>query len=366
MESSFIMQMRPHFDENEAQACYDYILSDGFLTEYKQNEKFQNMICEYTGAKYCFTMNNGTVSLMAALLAAGVGVDDEVIVPDFTMIASPNAVKILGAIPVFVDVEPETLNMDIKQVASKITMKTKAIMHVSLNARCNDIEKLVEICKVRGILLIEDSAQSLGSFYKGRHLGTFGDIGSFSFSPPKIISTGQGGALVTNNDELAEKIKRIKDFGRLQGGHDVHDHFGINLKFTDLQATIGIEQMKKLPWRRNRIKEIWDLYRKLLKDVDQIEWIEPNDDGWIPWFIDIYVDDPDALSSHLKNNNIGSRRVYPSIHKQKIYKCDKRDLSFPVTDCYTSRGLWLPSAASVLTNENIVRICKCIGEFYHH
>ena len=206
-------------------------------------------------------------------------------------------------------------------------------------------------------------------------LGTFGDIGSFSFSPPKIISCGQGGALITNDDELANKIKRIKDFGRIKGGHDNHDHFGINLKFTDVQAVIGIEQFKKLPNRIIRIKEIWNLYRSQLKDISDIEWIEQPDDDWIPWFIDVYVDDPQKLQTHLKQHNIGSRTVYPPIHAQPIYAsdaddavdvCESNDLTtpkFPVTTHYTSRGLWLPSSTS-LTDQQIIRICACVRSFF--
>lgn len=362
--NKFIMQMHPHFDEKEAKACYDYILSGGFLTEYKQTQEFEQMICDYTGAKYCFAVNNGTVSLVAALLALGVGVGDEVIIPDFTMIASPNAVRLIGAVPVFVDIEPNTLGIDIESVAKAITPKTKAVMHVSLNARCGDIESLVTLCHEKGLRLLEDSAQSLGSFHNGQHLGTFGDIGSFSFSPPKIISTGQGGALVTNDDELANNIRRIKDFGRMKGGHDNHDYFGINLKFTDVQATIGIEQMKKLPGRVKRIKEIWNIYREKLNDIQQIKWISEPEDGWIPWFIDIYIDDPKALQLHMKAHNIGTRTVYPPIHTQPIYKHNvKKNITFPVTDRFTSRGLWLPSSTT-LTNKQINRVCKVVRSFY--
>jgi perosamine synthetase len=365
-DNEYIMQMHPHFDEKEAKACYDYILSGGFLTEFKNTRQFEKMICEYTGAKHCFAVNNGTVSLVAALLAVGVGVGDEVIVPDFTMIATPNAVKLIGAIPVFVDIDPKTLDLDLEKVKDAMTSKTKAVMHVSLNARCGDIEGLKTLCDENNIKLIEDSAQSLGSFHNGKHLGTFGDIGSFSFSPPKIISTGQGGALITNDDELANNIKRIKDFGRMKGGHDNHDYFGVNLKFTDVQAVIGIEQMKKLPQRVRRIKEIWNLYREKLKDVEQIQWIEEPEDGWIPWFVDIYIDDVKGLQDYLKENNIGSRTVYPPIHSQPIYAENASALnstSFPVTDKFTSRGLWLPSSTA-LTNQQIDRICNCIRSFY--
>lgn len=187
--------------------------------------------------------------------------------------------------------------------------RTKVVVHVSLDARCNDIDRLVRECHRRGVAVLEDSAQSLGSFYRGRHLGTIGDIGSFSFSSPKIISTGQGGALVTNSDELAHRIGRLKDFGRARGGIDIHDTIGMNFKFTDLQAVIGIEQMKKLPWRVARMCDMWCLYVRLLRpaiDAGFVTMMERYDEPrWIPWFIDIYVDDPDRLAAHLKQNQIG-------------------------------------------------------------
>ena len=359
----FIFQKVPHFDGNEADACRDYINSGGWMTEFRQARKFEDMIKEYTGAKYCFVVNNGTVSLVAALLAVGIETGDEVIVPNFTMIATPNAVRLIGARPVMVDVEERTLNLDLELLEKHITPKTKAIIHVSLNARASDMERLVAFCKERDLYLIEDAAQSLGSFHKGKHLGTFGDIGSFSFSPPKIISTGQGGALVTDNDELADKIKRIKDFGRAQGGNDHHEFFGINMKFTDLQATVGIEQMKVLPQRVTRMKEIWNIYRTRLKDIEAIAWVEEPEDSWIPWFIDIYVDDPEGLQGYMKTLNIGTRRVYPPIHTQPIYEAHRMFGDFPISTKWCNRGLWLPSSTN-LTNQQIHRVCDGIIAFY--
>ena len=187
-----------------------------------------------------------------------------------------------------------------------------------------------------------------------------GDIGSFSFSSPKIISTGQGGALITNDDELSDKISKLKNFGRSGGGNDIHTQFGINSKFTDLQAVIGIEQMKKLPWRIKRMREMWDLYYSRLSNHPNIMMFVARDDEWIPWFIDIYVDEPKTLQNYLKNKNIGTRVIYPQITSQLIYKQDKQ---YPVSEYYSKRGLWLPSS-TLLTNENINEICDNIVLFF--
>ena len=361
---TFIHQMCPWFDDMETNACTEYMQSGGWLMEYTKTREFENRICEFTGAKFCHVVNNGTISLSIALMAVGIEPGDHVLVPNFTMIASPNSVKLLGATPILVDIDIKTLCIDIEKV--KMLLKNdkniKAVMHVSMNTRCNDIEKLVVLCKQYNIPLIEDSAQSLGSYHNSKHLGTFGDIGSFSFSAPKIISTGQGGALITNNEELSKKIWKIKNFGRSGGCNDFHDEFGINSKTTDLQSVIGIEQMKKLPWRVNRMREIWNLYYKRLANHPKITMLEPNDEDWIPWFIDIYVDNRNELQKYLKEKNIGTRTVYPPINSQVVYK-KWNDKNFPVTEKYSSKGLWLPSS-SKLKDEEINKICDFVLEFY--
>jgi perosamine synthetase len=358
---AFIPQMEPSFDAAEADAVRDYMLSGGWVTEFKQTEAFENELAKFTGASDCIATNNGTVSLIIALLAAGVGPGDEVIVPDMTMIATPNAAKILGAVPVMVDVEPETLNISVAEVAAAITPKTKAVMHVSLNGRSNDLDALARLCRDKGICLVEDAAQSLGSYYGNRHLGTIGDIGSFSFSALKVITTGQGGALLTSNPELAGRIRKIKDFGRTSGGNDIHDTIGFNFKFTDIQAVIGLAQMRKLKPRLERKKEMWRRYRKGLEGVRQIDWIETDLKQVSPWFVDIFVDNRDGLQAHLKNRNIGSRPIYPPIHSQKAYGLKHR--AFPVTERFAARGLWLPSSIT-LDDGGIDTVCAAVREFF--
>jgi perosamine synthetase len=359
-----ISQMEPSFGEEEANACYEYMKSGYFVTEFHKTKEFEKMICDYTKAKHCIVTNNGTISLIMALMALEIKYGDEVIVPNFTMIASPNSIKMVGAIPVFVDIEEDTLTMDLGEVKKKVTRKTKAIMHVSMNTRSGNMDALVIFCKENGLYLISDAAQSLGSFKNEKNLGTYGDIGSFSFSPPKIISTGQGGCLVTDNDVLASKLRKIKDFGREKGGADYHDEFGLNFKFTDLQACIGIEQMKKLSYRVNRMKEMWNIYYSRLANHPKITMLEPNDDQWIPWFIDIYIDNRDELHDFLKQNNIGSRPVYPPCNSQKIYK-EYNDMSFPVSEKWSKMGLWLPSSIK-LTDEQINYICDKVLEFWNN
>jgi perosamine synthetase len=357
------MQMRPLFGEEEKRAITDYMDEDGFITEFKRTEKFENMIAKYTGARNCIVVNNGTISLTLAAIASGVEEGDEVIVPNYTMVATPNAVKMFGATPVFVDVETDTLCLDIDAVRQAITPKTKAIMLVSANGRYPKagIKEFESLAKEKGLALIEDAAQALGSFYPdGRHIGRAGLVGSFSFSAPKIISTGQGGALITDCDSTARSLRRLKDFGRSGGGNDIHDTIGFNFKFTELQACIGIEQMKKLNDRVKRKKQMYTLYKNLLCNIDGIKLFENVNETTAPWFIDCIASDRDSLLNHLKGCNIGTRVMYPPINKQKAY-----DMSevHAVSEHVGTNGLWLPSAVQ-LTDDEIHYICQAISSFY--
>ena len=358
-----IPQMEPWFDEAEANAVAEYMRGGGWVMEFKKTEELERMIAEYVGISYCVMTTNGTISLTLALLALGLKAGDEVLVPDFTMIASPNSAVLVGIKPVLVDIDQETLCMDLEKAAALITPRVKALMYVAFNGRSADMERVVEFCKKHKLYLVEDAAQALGSFSKGKHLGAFGDIGSFSFSVPKIITTGQGGALVTHSEELYKNLKKMKDFGREKGGSDFHDAWGWNFKFTDIQAVIGIEQMRKLPWRVERKKEIWGRYKSGLKAMSQVEFIPTSLTDTSPWFVEIFVENPDALSAHLKEHGIGSRRVYPAIHTQKIYRDQYAGKGFPVSERAASRGLWLPSS-SKLADGGIDIVVGAVKEYY--
>lgn len=357
----FICQMKPSFDSIERDALNDYMNSGGWVTEFEKTREFEGEIAKYTGAKYCSIMCNGTLSLTVALLACGVQTGDEVIVPDFTMVATANAAELIGAKAVFVDIDMDNLCLNFEKTKAAVTKKTKAVMLVSINGRYpQEIEHFVNFCKEKNIYLIEDAAQSLGSRCHGKHLGTFGDIGSFSFSAPKIITTGQGGALVTDNEELYQKIVKIRDFGRDGGGNDHYLAKGWNMKFTDIQAVIGICQMKKLPDRVIRKKKMIELYYKLLQDVDGITLISTNFNDTALWFMDVLCENRYELMQYLKTKGIGTREVYPALHSEPAYGYDQ---IFPNAELFAKKGLWLPSYID-LTDEEIEYICTNIRNFY--
>ncbi|MDR0373379.1 MAG: DegT/DnrJ/EryC1/StrS family aminotransferase [Nitrososphaerota archaeon] len=357
-----INQMEPWLGFEEKQAVIDYLDGGGWLTEFKKTREFEQKISEFIKSNYVSVVNNGTSSLVIALMALDIGIGDEVIVPDFTMIASSNAIVLAGAKPVLVDIDPTNLCLDLEKAEEAITPKTKAIMYVSINGRSHDMNNVLALAKKYNLFVIEDAAQALGSTFSGKSLGTFGDIGSISFSAPKIITTGQGGALFTDNSDLFRKIALIRDFGRPKSGVDYHEVIGFNAKFTDLQAVIGIEQMKKLPWRVQRKKEIYKIYFDCLSDVGSLIFINTNLKETSPWFIDVLVETKRAeLISFLNERGIGSRVFYPSIHTQPPYSWVKGD--FPKSDAVSQQGLWLPSS-SFLSDDTVLFICNVIKDFF--
>lgn len=357
-----INQMEPWIGPEEKQAIIEYLELGGWLTEFQRARAFEKAIADYVGSKYAVVMANGTVSLFAALKVLGIGAGDEVIVPDYTMIATANAVVLAAANPVFVDISLGNLCLNLESVERAITPKTKAIMLVSLNGRSPDMRTACDLARRYGLFLIEDAAQSLGSFSKGKHLGTFGEIGAFSFSAPKVITTGQGGALVTDDAQLFERLQKIKDFGRRESGVDFYETTGYNFKFTDLQAVIGLEQMKKLSWRVERKKDMYRLYESELATVKGVQFIPTSLRDTSPWFIDILVPDPDGLQKYLHEHGVGSRRFYPAIHSQPAFSLPGH---FPQSEYVAERGLWLPSS-SFLRDEDIRHVCFLIREYYQN
>jgi len=358
---SFINQIEPYITENEIIAVTNYLKSGGWLTEHKKTEEFEKMIADFLGVKYAIVVPSGTVALYLSLLSLQIGPGDTVIVPDYTMIASPNSVKWTGAEVILCDIERDTMCLDLSKV--KLKENTKALMYVAINGRSGNMNEVVKFCKDNGLYLIEDACQAFGSKWGNKFLGTFGDVGCFSFTPHKIITTGQGGAVVTNNEEIYRKVKGLKDFCRIQPGVDIHTNIGFNFKFTDIQAVIGIEQLKTIDYRIKRKKEIYQLYMDKLYNVKFIEFLPIDLEQTVPWFVDIIVENQDVrdkLHLYLKERNIGSRPFYPPIHTQTPYKGVKG--LFEVTTDLAPRGLWLPSSIK-LNKDEIEYIVKTIEKF---
>ena len=362
MTQKFIPQMRPDFGEEEQLAVSKYLGKDVFITEFGETQVLEKMIEEFTGIRNIIMTVNGTIALSLAGLSIGIGPGDEVIVPNFTMIASANAFKMIGATIRLVDVEPKSLYLDSLLLPNFISKKTKAIVLVNANGRYPnyDLHMIREIAENYNISIIEDAAQAIGCYYSNAaHIGSFGDISTLSFSAPKLISMGQGGAVMTNDNALAQKIRKIKDFGRSSGGNDIHEVIGYNFKITDMQAVVGQTQMLKLPSRIIRKKEIYELYSKKLSNVTEVHLIYNDIKYTSPWFIELLVKNRQGLMEYLRSKGIGSRKMYPPINEQVSYRING---NFPNSKLIGETGLWLPSFSS-LTNQDVIYICDCIKEW---
>ncbi len=347
---------------------YSYVkevLDNNYPNEGSVTKEFEKQVAALVNAKYAISVTSGTTALFLSLKAFGIGHGDEVIVPDITFIATANAVMMAGAKPVFVDIDPTTSNIDINKTTAAITSATKAIIPVHVSGRAADMEALKEIATAHNLALIEDAAEAFMSQHKGKYLGTWADLGCFSFSPHKIITTGQGGIIVTNNEELYKKLVLLKDHGRPvvgTGGDDVHHSVGYNLKFTNLQAAVGLGQLELLQKRVTRAKEIHLLYRKELANNPSIEFLEFDIKcGELPLWTDIVCKERDALQTHLKKHNIECRNYWHPLHTQAPYL--QSDEQYPSSIALSHKAMWLPSNFAI-TNEEIRYVCSTINNFF--
>lgn len=342
-----IPQVKPIITEKEAQAVYQYIKGGGWLTEHDVTREFEEKLRIFLGTTHCSVVPNGTIGLMLALWACGIKSGDKVAVPALTMVATANAVTAIGAIPVLVDVDTEGC-MDISTLKEKVN----AVIFVSLNGRSSTIDGAIDYCVKNKAVLIEDACQALGSEHFRKCLGTFGHAGVFSFSPHKIITTGQGGAIVTDCKDVRENLKLLRDFGRDKAGSDEYRHFGINAKFTDLQSTIGICQLENIEERIAKKKEIYDEYEK---NIGYMMISKPD----VPWFVDIYSGDRDGIHDALLSEGFGSRKMYPTLDET----CYTASGEYPIAKEISRRGLFLPSSLDI-TKWQITEICRIIKEYY--
>lgn len=349
----------PAFGEEEAAAVAD-IVRRGFVNEGRKTAEFTQHVQEFLGVKHVLATCSGTVSLFLALKANGVGPGDEVLVPDLTFIATANAVAMCGARPVLVDIRLSDLNMDPESARRALTAKTRAIMPVHINGRPADLTALRALADEHGIALIEDAAQALGSFFDGRALGTFGDAGCVSLAPTKMITSAQGGLLLTNRDDIRDRVVRLKDHGRLSRAWNYHPEIGFNFKFSDVYAALADVQFKRLPERLENAKRQYRLYRDGLHGVPGIRFIDTDfDAGIVPLWVDAIVDDAAGLIEFLKGRKIDCRPFWPAIHLQAAYAGAG---ACPSSRYAAEHGLWFPSGAGK-TDDDIREVIEAVREF---
>jgi len=341
------------------------VLRSNYLNEGDVTTAFERRMAGLFGSRHAVASTSGTTAIFLALSGAGVGAGDEVIVPDVTFIATANAVRLTGATPVLVDVDPRTLNIDPVQAERAITPRTKAIVPVHVSGRAADMPAMLAIAERRGLAVVEDAAEALMSRSRGRALGTFGLAGCLSFSPNKTITTGQGGMVLTDDEALAGRMRALKDHGRPvrgTGGNDEHPALGFNFKLTNLQSAIGLAQADALEPRAARLRQLFRLYCDGLRGVAGITLPGFDlDGGESPQWIDAVAERRDALVEHLRSRNMHCRPFWFPIHTQASYR--QADAAFPNSTRLMPKALWLPSAMS-LTDADVAAVCAAIREFY--
>ncbi len=340
------------------------VLNSNFPNEGPLTKQFEEKIAGLLKSKFAIAVPNGTSAMFLSLKALGVGHGDEVIVPDMTFIATANAVEMAGAKPILADVDRKSLTIDINSFKEAITQKTKAVIPVHITGRAADMQSILEIANKKGIKVVEDAAEAFMSMHKGKHLGTYGSTGCFSFSPQKTITTGQGGAVVTDDEAIYRKLVELKDQGRPvrgTGGDDIHFSVGYNFKFTDLQAALGLGQLHYLQERLDRIKRTYKIYQQELCGANGIALFSFDADaGEQPQWVDAAVEKRAEFEQNLILGNMHCRRFWLPVHTQKPYRL--KDENFPNSIAMSKKSLWLPSAYT-LNDTDIANVCARIKAF---
>ncbi len=352
-----IYQIKPVIGKLAKKNIIKYIKNDNWITEFKHTSIFEKKFSKFTNSKHCIAFPNGTLTMYAILKCLNLRKNSEVLVSNYTMVATANVVKMAGLKLRLVDISEHDLCMSPKDLLKKISKNTKVVIYTQMNGRVGQINQISKMCKKRKIHLIEDSAHGIGSYNNRKHIGNSGLASSFSFSMPKLITMGQGGAIITNNKIFAKKLRLFKNFGRKTDGIDIHDYLGYNFKITDLQAILATSQLQNIRDRIKLKKEIFQRYLNNLRGNKKIKMI-PMKSWETPWSVDIYLKGTKKIKKILKENNILTRYVYPPLNSQKIYKNFK---GLPVSNKYCKNGLWLPSSLDIKTKD-IDKICTILNK----
>lgn len=347
---------------NEKSYVLDCLESTWISSSGKYIERFESAFAEFCQTRYALSCCNGTVALHLALLALGVGSDDEVIVPTLTYVATANAVTYCGARPVFIDSEPETWNLDPTLLERLITPRTKGVIVVHLYGHPVDMDPVLAVARKHGLFVIEDAAEAHGAEYKGRRVGSLGDIATFSFYGNKILTTGEGGMVVTNDDRLAERVRRLKGQGMDPQRRYWFPMVGYNYRMTNIAAAIGLAQLEKADWHIARRREIAAHYAHRLRGVPGIE-LQPEK-SWarnVYWMTSIVLNEKapisrDDLMARLAEAGIETRPLFYPIHILPMYRSLVEGQQFPVAERLAASGLNLPSSAT-LSEEDVDYVC---------
>jgi len=359
---------KPTIGERELEYVTECLKTGWISSSGRFVKEFEDGFSSYCGARQGISTTSGTTALQLALASLKIGKGDEVIVPSFTMIATIAAVVHAGAKPVFVDSEPETWNIDPAKIEDIVTSRTKAIMPVHLFGHPCDMDPIMKTAEKHGLRVIEDAAEAHGAEYRGKRVGSVGDVGCFSFYANKIVTTGEGGMLVTNNEAVAERARSLKNLMFDKERTFIHSEAGFNYRMTNIQAAIGLAQFERIEETIEAKRRNARLYNSLLADVQGIT--APKEMSWaknVYWMYAVLVEDGfgasrDNLRKGLESRGIETRLLFAPAHMQPFLSdpgLSAKD--YPVAEMLYKKGLYLPSAAS-LTRDEIEEVCNAIKD----
>ncbi|WP_028546019.1 DegT/DnrJ/EryC1/StrS family aminotransferase [Paenibacillus taiwanensis] len=355
----------PILNGNEKKYVMDCLDSTWISSNGSYLDRFEQQYALFNNTKHAIACSNGTTALHLALLAHGVGKDDEVIMPTLTFVATPNAVTYCGGIPVFVDSEPETWNIDTSAIENKITARTKGIIAVHLYGHPANMDPIMELASKYGLFVIEDAAEAIGAQYKGRMAGSIGHTATFSLFGNKIITTGEGGLITTNDDNIADTIRLLRGQGIDKHKKYWHPVIGYNYRMTNVQAAIGCAQLEKVDWHiQQRIRVAMDYYH-FLQDDDRLTL--PVQKVWsknVYWMLGVVLNQSteqqrDAVMKRLKDNGIETRPFFYPMHILPPYSDKQIYTDFPVANRIAAQGLNLPSHGE-LSREDVQFISETL------
>lgn len=366
----FIPVNEPVLNGNEKKYLCECIDTGWISSEGPFVKKFEEEMAKVVNRKYAISVSNGTAALEIAVAALELKKEDEVIMPTFTIISCAAAVVKQGAVPVLVDSDPITWNMDINQIEGKITKKTKAIMVVHIYGLPVNIDPIIQLAEKYNLKVIEDAAEMHGQTYKGKPCGSFGDISIFSFYPNKHITTGEGGMILTNDEELAERCFSLRNLCFKKERRYVHEEIGFNYRFTNLQAAVGLAQMERLDEFVDMKRKIGKLYTEALKDIKCIQLpLERTDYAnniyWVYGIVlkqDVHFDNVEFLKK-LSERGIGGRNFFYPMHKQPVFNKMGlfKDEKYPVAEMLSERGFYIPSGLALNSNQ-LYRVVEVLKE----
>ncbi len=367
--ADFIPVNEPLLDGNEKKYLQECIETGWISSEGPFIKEFERRVAERVTRKHGIAVTNGTAAIDAAVDALGIGAGDEVILPAFTIISCVNQIVRSGATPVLVDCDPLTWNMDVTQIEAKITARTKAIMIVHIYGLPVDVDPVLDIAARYGLRTIEDAAEMHGQTYRGKPCGSFGDVSTFSFYPNKHITTGEGGMIVTNDDQLAEECRSLRNLCFQPQKRFVHERLGWNLRMTNLQAAVGLAQIERLDEFVTRKRRMGTRYSEMLAGLPGVELPIRSKDyaDNIYWVYGVVLEeslnlDAETVIQRLSRMGVGCRPFFCPMHMQPVLR--RMGLfegeTYPVAERLYERGFYLPSGLA-LTDDQMTSVAASLS-----